>query len=144
MRIPYLKKPKGTWFVKVPKSKKYPRHWMTTVELTVVLSDGYELIIKKGTFWDGASVPKWLWWLFKPIDEGALADLIHDELWIQKEEQLKRFDFHIYATRLFADNERLRWRKGHAPSKKVKNFLTNFVIRLIGGFYYSRQMKIPK
>lgn len=143
MKLSYLEKPNKNWFKKLPKTKSHPRHWMTIVDLEIELSDGYVLKVEKGAIWDGASIPKWLWWLFKPIDEGSLGDFIHDKLWEFKSEELKRFNFFIYATRLFADDERLRWRTAHAPSKKIKNKVTNFVIRMIGGFYYSRQMKIP-
>lgn len=143
MKLSYLEKPKDKWFKKLPKTKEHPRHWITVVDLEIELSNRYVIKMKKGTIWDGASIPTFLWWLLKPIDEGALGDFIHDQLWEHKEFQLILFDFNIYKTRLFADNERLRWRESHAPSKKMKNKITNFVIRLIGGFYYSRQIKIP-
>lgn len=145
MKINYLEKIKGVrWFEQLPKSKAYPRHSRTLEDLEITLSDGYVLKIPKGTIWDGASVPSWLHWLFPPIDEGALGDLIHDMLWIDKQRQFKHFKYNIYKARKFADEERRKWRKAHAPKKWFFNWISHRVIRLIGGFYYSQQLKIPK
>jgi hypothetical protein len=108
------------------------------------LSDGYILKAPKGIIWDGASIPSWLFWLFKPIDEGAIDDFIHDQLWIDKQGQLKHFDYNIYQARQFADNERVKWRDALAPNKKIKTAITNLVIRAVGGFFYSRQLEIPE
>ena len=141
--INYLQKPNFDWNKRLPKSENYPRHWITCVNIEVELSDGYILNIPKGTIWDGASIPSWLWWLFKPIDEGSFGDLIHDILWKDKEGQLKHFKYNIFDARKFADDERYRWRSSLAPKKKIKNVITHFFIRLIGGFFYSRQLKIP-
>ena len=144
MKLSYLERPKKVWFEKIPKSKQFPRHWRTVVDMEVTLSDGYVLKVAKGATFDGASIPKILWWLFKPIDEAVLGDWIHDELWKDKQGQFEHFNYQIYEARLFADEERLKWRTALAPKKKIKNKITHWVIRLIGGFFYSNQIKIPK
>ena len=141
--LPYLATPYIDWNSKITVSKEYPRSWKTIIDIETTLSDGFVLKIPKGTIWDGASIPKWLWWLFKPIDEAAIGDLIHDELWRQKQGQLEYFNFNIHEARKFSDLERLKWRNKLAPKKKIKNYITHFVIRLIGGFFYSKQIKIP-
>ena len=82
--------------------------------------------------------------MFKPIDKAAIGDLIHDELWKQKQGQLEHFEFNIHKAREFADLERLKWRNSLAPNKKIKNYITHYVIRLIGGFFYSKQLEIPR
>jgi hypothetical protein len=143
MKLKFLERPTKEWTRRITKSKQYPRHWIVTTDLEITLSDGYLLKIPRGTIWDGASIPSWLWWLFKPIDKGAIGDLIHDELWRQKEGQLKHFNYSIYKARYFADRERLLWRNALAPNKKIKNITTHLVIRLLGGLFYSRQLKIP-
>lgn len=143
MIVELYQSPSGDWFEKMPASKEYPRHWITTIDLEITLSDGYVIRAPKGTIWDGASIPKWVWWLFKPIDEAAIADFLHDCLWVDKEAQLERFDFNIYKARLFADNERNQWRKKLAANKVVKNAVTHFVIRKLGGLFYSREISIP-
>lgn len=145
MKVLYLHKIKDIkWFEALPKSKEYPRHYRTLIDLKVQLSDGYILKIPKGFIWDGASVPSWLHWLFPPIDEGALGDLIHDKLWMDKQAQFEHFGYNIYKARKFADDERLKWRKALAPKRKVFNWISHKVIRLLGGFFYSRQLNIPK
>ena len=143
MIVPLYTVPDGEWTEKLPVTEEYPRHWVTIVDLEITLSNGYTIKTPKGTIWDGASIPKWAWWIFKPIDEAAIADYLHDCLWIQKREQLEYFSYNIYLTRLFADNERNAWRNKLAPRKIIKNTITNFVIRKIGGFYYSKQLFIP-
>lgn len=139
--------PDVTWFKKIPVSREYPRHWITVIDLEIHLSNGYVIKTPKGTIWDGASIPKIVWWMFKPIDEASIADFLHDFLWVNKEEQLKLFDFNIYKTRLFADNERNNWRKRLTKNwyrKNIKNPTTHFIIRKLGGVFYSKQINIPK
>ena len=142
MTIKYLDKPKIIWNTKLPISKKFPRHWITTKTMYVTLSDGYVLKIPADTVWDGASIPMWLWWLFSPIDEGALGDLIHDCLWVDKVAQFKHFNYNIYKSRKFADDERVKWRNAHAPKRWIKTTVTHRVIRWVGGLFYSRQLSI--
>ena len=122
---------------------KGERTFTVIVTINVTLSDGYQLKIPQGSKTDLASIPNWGWSIFKPIDIAFIADLIHDALWIDKQGQIKHFDNNIYQARKFADEERLRWRKALAPDKKIKNYVTHKIIRLIGGFYYSRQLNIP-
>lgn len=143
MEINYLTGVTCNWNEEIPKSNEFKRNWKTNTALTITLSDGHVITIPKGYIWDGASVPKWLWWLFKPIDEAALGDLIHDYLWGDKQGQFEHFNYNIYKARKFADDERLRWRNFLAPKKKIKNYITHYTIRLIGGFFYSQEIKIP-
>ena len=121
MKLHYLEKPTQIWFEKIPKSTAFPRHWITTVDIEVALSDGYVLKVAKGAIFDGASIPKVLWWLFKPVDKAVLGDWIHDELWKDKQGQLEYFNYQIFEARKFADEERLKWRTALAPKKKIKN-----------------------
>ena len=107
------------------------------------MSNGEIITIPKDYIFDGASVPKMLWWLFPPIDSGVMGDLIHDRLWENKKEQLQKYNYNSYKARKFADAERMRWRKGHAKNKVSFNIISNLVIRLIGGLYYSKQLNIP-
>lgn len=143
MEVKYLEKPKQEWFIKLPKSEKHPRHWITTIDLEIELSDGYILKRPAGTIWDGASIPKFLWWIFKPIDNAAIGDFIHDMLWEDKQSQFEHFKYNVFESRKFADEERLKWREALEPKKSIKNQVTHFVIRTIGGFFYSKQLQIP-
>lgn len=144
MKLTYLQAPTEPWTEPLPKTEEYPRHWVTIVDIEVELSNGFILKVPKGEIWDGASIPRWLWWLYKPFDDGAFGDFIHDILWSSKADQLKYFEYRIYATRQFADAERVKWRHFLAPKKKLKTIVTNFVIRKIGGFFYSRQIQLLK
>lgn len=141
--IDFLKNP-DNWTKKLPKSDKHKRNWITTVEITFTLSDGYTIVIPQGYIWDAASIPKWLWWLFKPIDQGAIGDLVHDYLWDNKIEEIIRFDESINKARKFSDKERVIIRNNFAPKKKIKTFITNLVIRAIGSLFYTRQLDIPR
>ena len=143
MKLKYLQRPAYNPIERIPESKEYPRHWIFTEDVEIQLSDGRIITIEKGFINDGASVPKWLWWLFKPIDEAFIGDAIHDYLWVNKEMELNHFKFNINDARRFADDERLRWRRAIAPKKKIKNNLTHGIIRLVGGLYYSKQLEIP-
>lgn len=111
-------------------------------DISIILSNNYKIIIKKGTITDLSSIPNWAWSIFKPIDKAFIADLIHDYLWINKENEINHFKS-IYKARQFADKERLIWRNSICPDKKIKNYITHTILRLIGGFYYSQQFKIP-
>ncbi len=141
--IKYLEKPKGVYFVRVKGNKDLPRHWKVTKRLDIELSNNEIITIPENYIFDGASVPKILWWLFPPIDNGVMGDLIHDRLWENKKEQLQKYDFNSYKARKFADAERMRWRKAHAKNKVSFNIISNLVIRVIGGLFYSKQLKIP-
>ena len=143
MKLNYLQKPTNAWTEPLPKTEEYPRHWVTIVNIEVTLSNGFILTVPKSEIWDGASIPRWLWWLMKPIDDGAFGDFIHDMLWMMFKEQIVLYNYNIYQCRLFADNERLKWRNALAPKKKIKTIVTHKIIRLIGGLFYSCQIQIP-
>ena len=119
------------------------RTFTVSKDINIMLSDGFEICIKEGTVTDLASVPKWLWSIFTPIDEAFLGDLIHDYLWIDKVGQISHFNNSPYLARKFADEERLRWRMKLAPKKKIKNYITHYVIRLIGSPFYTKKWLIP-
>lgn len=142
IKIYLNKKDPGGWNKKIKKSKKYPRHWMVVADLQVELADGRWLLIPYGFVWDGASIPKWLWWLFKPVDEGKLGDVVHDKLWKEWISESALFKG-TFEARRFSEDERLRIRTLNAPKKRVKNHLTHYFLRLFGGLFYSRQIKIP-
>lgn len=131
--------------------REIPLTYLTTVkgertfavaeDIEVELSDGRKVLILKGFRTDLASVPVFLWNVFKPIDKAFIADLTHDYLWDYKLKEIKHFGG-SYEARKFADDERNKWRKKLAPEKKIKNWITHRFIRLFGGFWYSKQLKL--
>ncbi|MBS9773806.1 MAG: DUF1353 domain-containing protein [Tenacibaculum sp.] len=142
MKLNFLEQPKYIPIQYLP-NEKGERTFEVTEDIDITLSDGYVLKIEKGFKTDLASIPKFLWSILSPIDSGFIGDLLHDKLWVDKIGQIQHFDNNLYKARLFADNERLIWRNKIAPKKKFKNYLTHYVIRLIGGFFYSKQIQIP-
>lgn len=142
MNLQFLQNPNYIPIRYIP-NHKGERTFEVTEDVKVTLSDGYILTIEKGFLTDLSSIPKWAWSLFSPIDKGFIGDLIHDKLWVDKVGQIQHFDNSFYQARLFADKERTLWRKKLAPKKRFKNWLTHIVIRLIGGFFYSKQLTIP-
>ena len=142
MKLGLYKKPKDGWCVKLPKSKEHPRHWITTTDLEITLSNNNIINIPKGYVWDGASIPKVLWKLFPNVELDAPCFLIHDFLYTDKENQLKQFDYNIYKTRKFADVEMKMWGIKQDPKIKLTIFLFYKIIRWVGGFFYSRQLQL--
>lgn len=143
MKLAYLEKPKDGWCQKITPSKQYPRHWIVMQNMNITLSDGSIILIPKGFVWDGASIPKWLWWLFNKIDFIAIWFLIHDFVYVDKKAQLERFNYHIFNTRKFADDQILLWSKNEKIGTRITLCFFYLIIRLVGGFFYSRQFKIP-
>jgi hypothetical protein len=106
-------------------------------------SQGRNIIVPKGFETDLISVPKWLWSLFTPFDEGLKGDIIHDFLWVNRVNEITLFEGNIFKARKYADDLRLDIRKELAPKNKLKNYITHYFLRWFGGFFYSRQIKIP-
>ena len=142
METIYFAQPQKICLAYLP-SESGERAFEVSEDIAVLLTDNRVIIIEKGFRTDLASVPQWLWSIIKPIDKAFMADLIHDKLWVSQFKEIEHFGG-TYQARLFADTERLKWRNALAPNKKVKNYFTHYVIRLLGGFYYSRQIKIPR
>lgn len=112
-------------------------------DFDVTLPDKRIITIPKGFTTDLISVPSWLWSIFKPIDKALIADIIHDYLWVNRTSEIAYFEGNIYKARKYSDDVRLHIRKQLAPSKWFKNYTTHYFLRIFGGFYYSRQFKIP-
>lgn len=123
-------------------NEKGERMFEISQEIEVPLSDGRIIKIPKGFKTDLSSVPSWLWSFIRPIDKALIGDIVHDYLWVEQVAEIGLFGG-SYEARKFADNERLRLRNMFAPKKKIKNYVTHYTLRLIGGFFYSRQIKIP-
>lgn len=143
MKLKLYQKPNKKYYESIPKSKEYPRHWKTTIDLEITLSDNSVIFIPKGYIWDGASIPKWLWWLFYKVELFAICFLIHDFLYVDKENQLKKFNYNIFKTRKFADDEMRLWAENHHYHIKRTILVFYIVIRKAGGLFYSRQLQIP-
>lgn len=121
---------------------KTGRQFLLGQDIVITLSDGRVITLPKGFETDLSSIPGWAWSFFRPYDDGLIGDLVHDYLWSEQLTEIQHFGG-TYAARKFADEERYRWRKALAPKSKFKNWFTHRLLRLVGGFFYSRQIKIP-
>ena len=112
--------------------------------LEVRLPDRRFIVIPKGFKTDLISVPMLLWSFIRPIDKALIADIVHDYLWQIRVDEIKRFDGNIYRARKYADDVRFKMRKQLAPNLWFKNYVTHYFLRIFGGLWYARQLKIPK
>ena len=120
------------------------RTFKTLEDIHHIDKDGRNIIVPKGFETDLISVPSWLWSILKPFDEGLKADIIHDYLWTKRVDEIVYFDGNIFKSRKYADELRLEIRKELVPKKKFKNYVTHYFLRWFGGFFYSRQIQIPR
>jgi hypothetical protein len=105
------------------KSKKY---WVIRKPITVELSDGTIITIPDGFFYDMASVPKFLWSIARPFNDGLFGTLIHDYL------------YHIkIKSRKETDKEYLYWNK-ITNSNIIDNYVRYFFVRAFGWLYWNR------
>ena len=138
----------------MPILDKIPIHYLPNVkgertfefykDFDVTLPDNRIITIPKGFRTDLISVPSWLWSIFKPIDKALIADIIHDYLWVNRTSEIGYFEGNIYKARKYSDVVRLQIRQSLAPEKYIKNYVTHYFLRIFGGLFYSRQLKIPK
>lgn len=106
------------------KSKKY---WKIINKINVLLSNDEVIVIPKGFYYDMATVPKWLWSLVRPYNDGLIAFLIHDYLYVHQ-------DVHS-MNRYEADMEMLIW-LNRTNSNKFDNYLRFFFVRLLGWLWW--------
>ena len=68
--------------------------------------DGHTSVIKTGFKTNGASIPRWLWWLYHPFDKDVLnSAVIHDWHYYRHEETRKECD-NIFLESMYEDNVR--------------------------------------
>lgn len=109
-------------------------------DLNVQLSNDDIINIKQGFIWDGSSVPRFLWWLLPPDGDFELASLIHDYLYINKN--------NLNYTRKFADKEMLVWSnvlsgtQNKISIRNIDNYTRYIFVRLFGGFVWKDVFKI--
>lgn len=89
---PIVIKTKGLgFFARVWKLISVKRDWMLKENYMFTLKDGTNLIIPKGFIFDGASVPKPLWFILDPVGLLLVPGIIHDYayrydfVWAEKE-----------------------------------------------------------
>lgn len=107
--------------------------------LKVQLSNGDVIEIPKGFIWDLSSVPRLFWWLLPPDGDFDLAYLIHDYLWLNKD----NFEY----SQKFTDDEMYVWAKKINGTEKISlrnidNFLRYWFVRKLGWLVWKNYIKI--
>lgn len=144
--IPYTKENIDKYLKQDIKINK--RSFVVLDDIKCHLSDGQIIIIPKGFVTDLMSIPRWLWSLLSPFDSALIGDLIHDFLYVDKLNQINHFKLNIYQAQKFADAERNKWRNKitkEIPNNnlKIKNWLTNNILKLFAKNFYIRKYQIP-
>ena len=108
------------------------------VTLEIQLSNGINITIPKGFTWDLSSVPRLFWWVFAPDGDFELAYLIHDFLWINKEEMATHFEYYdMNFNQRFTDDEMLKWAKvtngtENISLRNIDNYTRYYAVRTFG------------
>lgn len=103
------------------------KYWMIIQPLTVQLSTGDIINIPRGFVYDMATVPKWLWSIIRPFNDGLIAFLIHDYLYVHQDKHS--------LNRKQVDNEMLFW-LNITNNNKFDNYLRYYIVRLLGWMWW--------
>jgi hypothetical protein len=98
------------------------KFWKINNPLTVRLSNDKIINIPKGFYYDMSTVPKWLWSIVRPYNDGLFGYLIHDRLYVIKNHNM---------TRKECDKEMLFW-TNITNKNKFDNYLRYYFVRLFG------------
>lgn len=99
-----------------------PDFWVVKRDIWICLSNRKTIVIPAGYRYDMASVPKWLWSIFRPYNRGLLAFLIHDWLYVGRP---------TWVDRSFADNEMKIW-LDRLNKNPIDNWIRFQIVRLFG------------
>ena len=75
-----------------------------------------------------ATVPKWLWSIVRPFNDGLIGYLIHDRLYVIRDHEM---------TRKEVDEEMLFW-TNLTNKNKFDNYLRYFIVRLLGWLWWNK------
>jgi hypothetical protein len=109
-------------------SDKSSKYWKIQQPITVTLSNGKVINIPKGFVYDMSTVPKWLWSLVRPFNDGLFGYLVHDILYVQRAHDM---------TRLQCDKEMLFW-TNLTNSNKFDNYLRYMFVRMFGWIWWKK------
>ena len=104
------------------------KYWKISEPLTITLSNDKIINIGKGFYYDMSTVPKWLWSIVRPFNDGLFGYLIHDRLYSVKDHNMSRKQ---------VDREMLFW-TNITNKNKFDNYLRYYMVRLFGWLYWYR------
>jgi hypothetical protein len=122
---------------KIRGNNSKPRYRLD-VTLEIQLSNGMNITIPKGFEWDLSTAPRFAWSLLPPDGDFELAYLIHDYLWINKEEMATHFEYYdMNFNQKFTDDEMLKWAKvtngtENISLRNIDNYTRYYGVRLFG------------
>lgn len=111
------------------KSKKW---WKLDRSISVELKDKSIICIPRGFVYDMATVPKWLWSVVRPFNDGLFATLIHDYLYVNNHEHS--------LTRKQSDEEYLFWLK-IINDNSIDNYIRFIFVRAFGWMWWVKKQK---
>jgi hypothetical protein len=112
-------------FVYSDKSAKY---WKIQKPLGIQLSNGVVINILSGFTYDMSTVPKWLWSVVRPFNDGLFGYLVHDALYLDRSHGM---------TRKECDDEMLFW-TNLTNKNKFDNKLRWVIVRLLGWAWWNK------
>ena len=122
---------------KIRGNNSRPRYRLD-VTLEIQLSNGMNIEIPKGFQWDLSTAPRFAWSLLPPDGDFELAYLIHDYLWINKEEMATHFEYYdMNFNQKFTDDEMLKWAKvtngtENISLRNLDNYTRYYAVRTFG------------
>ena len=132
---------------KIRGNNSKPRYRLD-VTLEIQLSNGMNIEIPKGFQWDLSTVPRFAWGFLAPDGDFELAYLIHDYLWVNKEEMAIHFEYYdMDFNQKFTDDEMLKWAKVTNGTKKISirnidNYTRYYSVRLLGWLVWDGYINI--
>jgi hypothetical protein len=132
---------------KIRGNNSRPRYRLD-VTLEIQLSNGMNITIPKGFEWDLSTVPRFAWGILAPDGDFELAYLIHDFLWINKEEMYELFQYYdCVFDQKFTDDEMLKWAKVTNGTEKISfrnidNLIRYYAVRTFGWLVWNGYMNI--
>ena len=102
------------------------KYWRIVEPITVTLSNGKIINIPKGFYYDMSTVPKWLWSIVRPYNDGLFGYLVHDVLYVNRNHNM---------TRKECDEEMLFW-TNITNSNKFDNKFRYYIVRLLGWLWW--------
>jgi len=132
---------------KIRGNNSRPRYRLD-VTLKIQLSNGMNITIPEGFEWDLSTAPRFAWSLLPPDGDFELAYLIHDYLWINKEEMYEFFEYYdCVFNQKFTDDEMLKWAKVTNGTEKISfrnidNYTRYYGVRLFGWLVWDGYINI--
>jgi hypothetical protein len=109
-------------------SNKSQKYWKIQQPITVELSNEKTINIPKGFEYDMSTVPKGLWSIVRPYNDGLFGYLIHDRLYVIRDHNM---------TRKQCDDEMLFW-TNITNDNKFDNYLRYYIVRVLGWLWWKK------